>query len=99
MTSPSWCLRCRMAPSAHSPSTNSKRIGSPSAALRRPGRNCGSQARFRGGPAGEPFTFREAATLLVAAADERSGEHTAELQSRPHLVCPLLLDTKTRHYY
>src|SRR3989442_11515727 len=25
---------------------------------------------------------------------ERSEEHTAELQSRPHLVCPLLLEKK-----
>src|SRR5690625_6264778 len=28
------------------------------------------------------------------AADDRSEEHTSELQSRGHLVCRLLLDTK-----
>src|SRR5207245_11792704 len=83
MTSPSWCLRCRMAPSAHSPSTNSKRIGSPSAALRSPGRNCGSQARFRGGPAGETFNCRKAATLLVAAADEGAAGLTAPPAAEP----------------
>src|SRR3989442_6127382 len=27
-------------------------------------------------------------------ADTRSEEHTSELQSRPHLVCPLLLSKK-----
>src|SRR3989442_3198688 len=36
--------------------------------------------------------------ILVAQADEqrghRSEEHTSELQSRPHLVCRLLLDKK-----
>src|SRR3989442_4578921 len=26
----------------------------------------------------------------------RSEEHTSELQSRPHVVCPLLLETKNR---
>src|SRR3989442_9146928 len=38
--------------------------------------------------------------VLVVVADEhpalplRSEEHTSELQSRPHLVCRLLLETK-----
>src|SRR3989442_10105160 len=32
------------------------------------------------------------------AADPRSEEHTSELQSRPHLVCRLLLEKKKRHY-
>src|SRR3989442_7399095 len=30
----------------------------------------------------------------VVAAGERSEEHTSELQSRPHLVCRLLLEKK-----
>src|SRR3989442_7208110 len=30
----------------------------------------------------------------TAAAASRSEEHTSELQSRPHLVCPLLLGKK-----
>src|SRR5690554_7041107 len=32
------------------------------------------------------------ATTHDAAADVRSEEHTSELQSRPHLVCRLLLE-------
>src|SRR3989442_10868682 len=31
-----------------------------------------------------------------ATPSERSEEHTSELQSRPHLVCRLLLEKKTR---
>src|SRR3989442_8461340 len=30
-------------------------------------------------------------------ADQRSEEHTSELQSRPHLVCRLLLEKKKRN--
>src|SRR3989442_10823903 len=33
--------------------------------------------------------------LWHAARIERSEEHTSELQSRPHLVCRLLLEKKT----
>src|SRR5436305_12126226 len=33
-------------------------------------------------------------TANPALADGRSEEHTSELQSRPHLVCRLLLDKK-----
>src|SRR2546422_5497832 len=33
---------------------------------------------------------------LVAAANERSEEHTSELQSRLHLVCRLLLEKKKK---
>src|SRR3989442_8307688 len=39
--------------------------------------------------------------LLSAGADHRSEEHTSELQSRPHLVCRLLLEKKKKkrqHY-
>src|SRR5436305_7617415 len=32
----------------------------------------------------------------AARALQRSEEHTSELQSRPHLVCRLLLEKKTR---
>src|SRR3989442_7358018 len=37
--------------------------------------------------------------ILVTPAweDERSEEHTSELQSRPHLVCRLLLEKKNRY--
>src|SRR2546422_2194019 len=34
---------------------------------------------------------------LVADQDERSEEHTSELQSRLHLVCRLLLEKKKKH--
>src|SRR3989442_11981535 len=33
--------------------------------------------------------------LDVRPGDRRSEEHTSELQSRPHLVCRLLLEKKT----
>src|SRR5690554_7648026 len=33
------------------------------------------------------------------AVDQRSEEHTAELQSRPHLVCRLLLETQNRRTF
>src|SRR5436305_9441741 len=36
-----------------------------------------------------------AATLAAARPGQRSEEHTSELQSRPHLVCRLLLEKKT----
>src|SRR3989442_6186031 len=32
-----------------------------------------------------------------AAVSSRSEEHTSELQSRPHLVCRLLLEKKKKH--
>src|SRR3712207_8194133 len=38
----------------------------------------------------------EARTIGVRARDERSEEHTSELQSRQYLVCRLLLENK--HY-
>src|SRR3989442_6332807 len=40
-----------------------------------------------------PIT-RGALTTFSVANDVRSEEHTSELQSRTHLVCRLLLDTK-----
>src|SRR3989442_15274966 len=35
--------------------------------------------------------------VLRRAASCRSEEHTSELQSRPHLVCRLLLEKKKKH--
>src|SRR5690554_7281059 len=37
--------------------------------------------------------------ILVARTGTRSEEHTSELQSRPHLVCRLLLEKKKRSIY
>src|SRR3989442_7404278 len=48
----------------------------------RPGRGCRRSPRARV-PRSRPRAHR------------RSEEHTSELQSRPHLVCRLLLETKT----
>src|SRR5690554_7761788 len=36
------------------------------------------------------------AYVVLAKHQSRSEEHTSELQSRPHLVCRLLLETKNR---
>src|SRR3989442_11696202 len=36
--------------------------------------------------------------LSARAVDQRSEEHTSELQSRPHLVCRLLLEKKKKIY-
>src|SRR3989442_9692983 len=35
-------------------------------------------------------------TFLIRGASKRSEEHTSELQSRPHLVCRLLLEKKKK---
>src|SRR2546429_6141018 len=44
------------------------------------------------------LTFKDRATapkhVLVRPVDQRSEEHTSELQSRLHLVCRLLLEKK-----
>src|SRR3989442_3139086 len=37
------------------------------------------------------------ADLARRHGDDRSEEHTSELQSRPHLVCRLLLEKKKTH--
>src|SRR3989442_6912282 len=37
------------------------------------------------------------ATLGLGQLQQRSEEHTSELQSRPHLVCRLLLEKKKEH--
>src|SRR5690554_7553948 len=36
------------------------------------------------------------AALIIGLVDTRSEEHTSELQSRPHLVCRLLLEKKKK---
>src|SRR6202043_4283820 len=46
--------------------------------------SCGWRAIHAGGP---------------DCAKERSEEHTSELQSRPHLVCRLLLEKKKKKIY
>src|SRR5690554_8204956 len=41
--------------------------------------------------------FQLAGLYGIAVAAVRSEEHTSELQSRPHLVCRLLLEKKKTH--
>src|SRR5579872_3003466 len=52
----------------------------------------GPDARARGAPGGTAFDACENAALT--GGRDRSEEHTSELQSRPHLVCRLLLEKK-----
>src|SRR5436305_11615614 len=40
--------------------------------------------------------FRNPDDRNLAVLDDRSEEHTSELQSRPHLVCRLLLEKKKK---
>src|SRR3989442_5639325 len=57
--------------------------------------------RFAARSAAAPGHFREAAGLVLSSIGLgtylRSEEHTSELQSRPHLVCRLLLEKKNGH--
>src|SRR5690554_7634484 len=43
-----------------------------------------------------PLTFASLPVSLIACSKDRSEEHTSELQSRPHLVCRLLLEKKKK---
>src|SRR3989442_1834450 len=47
----------------------------------------------------EAFRVEQRRVLVVTrnAVQRRSEEHTSELQSRPHLVCRLLLEKKKNH--
>src|SRR5438309_5184561 len=57
--------------------------------------------RERGARTLDPAPPAGRAHAVVAADQERSEEHTSELQSQFHLVCRLLLEkkkTKTRQY-
>src|SRR3712207_7565092 len=54
------------------------------------------------GPDGLPFNTRfgngePIGEDIVALLNERSEEHTSELQSRQYLVCRLLLEKKKKH--
>src|SRR3989442_6655736 len=66
--------------------------------VRRPGRSC-TEALGRHGrtaaPEPRPQPGRRGRRMAVAAV--RSEEHTSELQSRPHLVCRLLLEKKKQN--
>src|SRR3989442_2442692 len=51
-----------------------------------------------GGRGGDDLLLREEALgPLEEVGQRRSEEHTSELQSRPHLVCRLLLEKKKKH--
>src|SRR5215813_15227735 len=49
--------------------------------------------------AGEPRIVVELFTSMRRHGVPRSEEHTSELQSRPHLVCRLLLEKKKKTQY
>src|SRR5256885_11982265 len=57
---------------------------------------------FRSGPASAPHPRRPLRRWLAAAgssvAEDRSEEHTSELQSPCNLVCRLLLEKKNKKY-
>src|SRR5436305_9256955 len=53
--------------------------------------------RFLGGPGSGDRLRPAAATTEGRAGALRSEEHTSELQSRPHLVCRLLLEKKKKN--
>src|SRR5690554_7702709 len=44
-----------------------------------------------------PRVHHETRTQVAAFLGRRSEEHTSELQSRPHLVCRLLLEKKKKN--
>src|SRR3989442_6145167 len=69
-----------------SPPHAARTAGSPSARSRCPGHSPPSSAAAARGTAPR--------TTGPGSADDRSEEHTSELQSRPHLVCRLLLEKK-----
>src|SRR5436305_10330111 len=58
------------------------------------GRGAGRGDRLLHGPDRGEIALGEPGVSERALLDERSEEHTSELQSRPHLVCRLLLEKK-----
>src|SRR5271157_6525166 len=51
---------------------------------------------FRSDQTGHPLVRLSAGPWIVPSWKSRSEEHTSELQSRPHLVCRLLLEKKKK---
>src|SRR5690554_7248871 len=61
------------------------------------GRSHDRQGADPGGPAaGTPTDLSVLRAVEIASQVWRSEEHTSELQSRPHLVCRLLLEKKNQ---
>src|SRR5690554_7595340 len=59
---------------------------------------CAQSSQWRPAPAACPGSGCMLLALgAIAMTAHRSEEHTSELQSRPHLVCRLLLEKK-KHY-
>src|SRR3712207_7890824 len=52
-----------------------------------------------GAVADHPAPFEITAGLETRCVNERSEEHTSELQSRQYLVCRLLLEKKKKHIH
>src|SRR3989442_4864938 len=57
-----------------------------------------SQARLLRKRLGFQGEIRATGDVLIDQLVQRSEEHTSELQSRPHLVCRLLLENKKTKY-
>src|SRR5690348_17450191 len=53
---------------------------------------------FRSGGRFPPAAAEKVAVQLVSGIDDRSEEHTSELQSPVHLVCRLLLEKKKKQF-
>src|SRR2546429_6865103 len=79
----------RSAASSRAPS--SVHLSRPAPALRGPSRHAVPRRDSR--PRGPP-ALRDALRRHLRISVRRSEEHTSELQSRLHLVCRLLLETK-----
>src|SRR3989442_5147257 len=62
-----------------------------------PGELC-RDPRVAQAPRVEAVVSVEDAEVVVRVVEDRSEEHTSELQSRPHLVCRLLLEKKKMTY-
>src|SRR3989442_11024289 len=58
--------------------------------------NHGLKSRERAPPCHRHLVYGTVARAPLISIHDRSEEHTSELQSRPHLVCRLLLEKKKR---
>src|SRR5436305_7818833 len=54
---------------------------------------------FRSSGCGRRVTYPLRSRASTTRLAVRSEEHTSELQSRPHLVCRLLLEKKKKHHH
>src|SRR5690554_7537203 len=61
--------------------------------------NVASMAGLMLAPLMDSYNVSKAGVIALSETlSQRSEEHTSELQSRPHLVCRLLLEKKKKHH-